>query len=264
MAENYPWSFALGLFVALGFASKLAMAQTQSDLLFEDIRDHTDRIVIPGLSFLIPEGGNEVPPPIPIPSRTVDFFEPITSTISDRFRLNAYQVLVQSDDEIGLPRRPNAILIPASALESFTPLFIAAGSDGDTGTGESDRLTIAAGVYPGFGGTVLFDQIIPENPNGEFVPFGPFVLQFDVEEVGQPGVISDYVDLINIQGFFLSSDNPNDEHYQGPFDGFIIEKNGPEFGKLNYMLNFESDVPEPTAAFLLGIGVLSVGRTRRR
>jgi hypothetical protein len=261
--------------VVLALVPGVARAQN-SDRLFEGITDHTGAPVAPArtLSYTIPEGA-EGPMIFAFPALTVDFYEPLTPpTISDRFHFDPYTVSVQSDDNpAGLPRRPGAILIPFAALETFTGMYIAGGSDGNMPPGpDSDRLTITVGSYAGFAGTTLLDLILPEGgKGGEFAPFGALSVLFDVEEPNegqpgwQPGIVSDYVDILDLTGFFLSSDDPTNPHYQGPPNGIIIEKDAIEWGRLDYRLNFQSDVvPAPGTLLVLGMGMIPALLPARR
>lgn len=260
-----------------GFMLVAGAARGQiSDRLYEGITDHMMAPVAPArtLSYTFPEGA-EGPMFRAFPALTVDFYEPTTPPnlprISDRFHFEPYTVRVESDDTAALPRRAGAILIPFSALETFTAMYIAGGSDGDVipGGPDSDRLTIVFGSYAGFAGTTFLDMILPEAGKGSESATFTFSAFFDVEEPDEgqpgwhPGLISDYVDILDLTGFFLSSDSPGQYDPNMLVNGTITEKlSSPgdpnsEWGRLDYRLNFESDVvPGPGTLLVLGMGLV--------
>jgi hypothetical protein len=248
-----------------------AQANTNSDVVSEVVLDRAGNTVPivnpPPLNFTIPEGTGEAQVIVPVPPRNLDFLEGPGSLPSDRLHIDPYEINVVSDPEAPLTRRPNAILIPASAGEVFLPLSILADSDGDPSGQDSDSIKIFHGFYSGAPNPVpVFSQTVidvtgTEAP--EVIPFTLPAVSFDVEEPpietgGQTGLISDYVDLPSITGFFLSSDNPAD---YGTIlaNGSIIED--PVNGNgISYAVGFTSDVvPEPAAILLLssvGMGLV--------
>jgi hypothetical protein len=276
----------LTLAILLGLILSPAVVRAQpgtaplSDYLQLTITDQTGVDVIPPMFFPIDEppvapDPGEQPIQITIPGVTIDFMEgPVgAQDISDRFQIGPLVVNVWSEDL--LPSRPEAKLIPGSALERFSPLSIVAFSDGENtaGTGVSDTLRISQGGYSGTPGEVVYDEVI-EEPASETMPetldfFVP-PASFDVEEPlfetgGEPGIISDYVDLGDVQGFFVSSDDSGiyltvpDSYIQG------ILMEDPEFGgTMIYTLSFVSDVvPEPCSLILLALGLVGVYSCRR-
>jgi PEP-CTERM motif len=268
---------------ALAFVPRVAFSQsgTQSDLLSEIVLDHNGPaaapdvpLMPPAVSFPIPEGTAEVGLTFTLPGRVIDFRE-VGATgngfISDRLIISPYQVFVQSDDNPGgLPRRTDAVLIPREALESFLPLSIVARSDGEhqnTVDQESDTLTITLGSYgPGTGKVDFFgtlvDPPVPEPPDVTEPDLTHVIhpIRFDIEEPleetgGQPGIISDYVDIMSeIQVKFISSDEPGRYDTGMPVDGFVME-NIETGGGVSYGLVYRSDaVPEPSTMVLGALG----------
>jgi hypothetical protein len=274
---------ALGLTLAVLFLAKPTFAQSgppDSDFLKEYIRDHNApagardvSLAPPAKKYTIPEVVPEGPQVFDFPGRSIGFLEGTTGGLSDLLTISPYQVSVTSDDEIGLMPRLNAIPIPASALERFLLFSIKASSDGDVpgmSNQFSDFLKIKTGIYSTDSGTVEFDGKIPESsdPAAPEPPLLAAILprMYDVYEPGKPGVVSDYVDILTtIQVQFISSDNPADYANLPPAQGFITE-DAELGGRVFYVLGFVSDteVPEPSAIFLLGLGSIALVALHRR
>jgi hypothetical protein len=213
---------------------------------------------------------------ITVPGVTVDFME-LSGTveeISDRFQIGPLDVTVESAD---LVPRSGAKLIPGSALERFLPMRIVAFSDAESaaGTGVSDTLRIFQGGYSDTLGELVYDEMIQEPPS-ETMPetmlsFVTPPAMFDVEEPlfetgGVARVISDYVDLAEAGGFFISSDNPADYVNLPPMEIHVRLIEDPELGgTMIYTLRFVSDVvPEPGSVTLVVVGCgLLLGVVRR-
>ena len=270
------------LCVVLALVPAVTRAQTPSlsDFLAEILTDRNSNPVSGGVSFVIPEGV-EGPVTFNIPALNIDFLE-VTGARSDRFHLDPFTVTVTSDtDPGGLARRPNAILIPAAANETFFPVVFFADSDGNTpGITQpgSDRFRLFVGAFAGNTGMPVFDVTLSEPPDETTAERLGFTLiipsGFDVEEPlsetgGVSGIISDHIDLSPVSGFFLSSDNPSDYANLPPADGTLVED--PVNGNgLNYGLGFISDVvPEPgpmvsVLSSMVAAGWLVFGRSLRK
>jgi hypothetical protein len=270
---------ALAMLAGLALVPRVAPAQgAVSDTLTETIVNASGAIVPfltppgpPAVVVSIPETTGEPPAPILLPPRQFDFIEgagPTQGHISDRLNISQYQVQVQSDDTVGLPRRTaNATLIPASALESFQPVRIVATSDADIGNiTQSDTLTIILGYFGPGTGTTIATILIPETVEGVAetvtVPVPPSF--FDIaESVGTQSIISDYVDVQPFTVSFISSDDLQSSTLT---NGIVLE--GIETGAgVTYSLNFASDtdVPEPASVALMALGMVSfAGLIRRR
>jgi hypothetical protein len=283
--------------VVLSARFAFAQAGAPSDILDEVITDqHGNKITlttsphpivvpIPEGTPANPEGGIVVT----VPPLTIDFHEPSNPTgqnISDRLHLDAYQVTIRSDDEIGLVSRAGSIFIPVDARERFLPVSILAHSDSEQSTANtgSDHLHIVQGAFSGFPGKLFADITLAEpTPDGEDTPprvdFTIPATMYDIAEAGIPGtnpIISDYLDHGPITGYFISSDNQSLYDPALPVDGIVLEDglfatdpNGPNpfyGGDLNFGLRFSSDpeVPEPGSIVLLAAGLASVVVTGRK
>ena len=295
MFRAIPFLFVWAAVVlTAGFAR--AQAGAPSDILDEVITDQHGNTINHPISISIPEpvpGATEAPIVVTVPPLTIDFHNPTSAgqTISDRLHLDSYQVIVRSDDEIGLTPRAGATFIPVAANERFLPVSILTHSDGDnpngtTGT-ESDHLHIVQGFYTGQPAALIkvfadvsFAEPVPEGPDAP--PRFDFAIpasSYDLAEAttGTNSIISDYLDHGQITGYFISSDNPADYDTALPVDGIVLEDglfatdpNGPNpfyGGDLNFALRFSSDteVPEPGSIVLLAMGLALVavkGRTR--
>jgi len=270
--------------IVLSVASiALGQAGAVSDITAEFITDHHGTTIGSPLSYSISESIPPEPGAITqlFPGLTIDFYEPsapgsgVPPQISDRLHIDPYQVTVTSDDENPLASRPGAIVIPASANETFLPFSIFVHSDGDGQASESDHLVITVGYYGPGTGAVVLDLLFPEtpDPSAEGTPFTILGASYDVLEASLTGVtsVSDYFDHSPITGYFISSDNPADYDPNLIPDGIVIEDGlaaDPFYGgDLTYSLGFTSDgnVPEPSSVILLGTGaaaILLLGRRR--
>ncbi|MGA2443401.1 MAG: PEP-CTERM sorting domain-containing protein [Tepidisphaeraceae bacterium] len=289
-----------GMFVSgLTFIPGLARAQSApaSDYLLEILLggQGQDPSQWPGISANITNAQNFSIPETPtegnfiyqanVAARDFDLYEAPPaqySPISDRLHIDPFTVNIESDSDtttgqdIPLPRRPGAVLIPASALESFFPVSVTVTSDGDqSGTGsQSDSIEITQGGYldqvtgTGVTGNVVMNQVIPEpgfDPSSEIVPFTIPAISFDVEEPGSTGgaVISDYVDMPYITGEFISSDFLSDYPPLPNGPNMAIYESAITGGGYDWSMGFSSDVPEPGSIALLG-STLLFGFVRRR
>ncbi len=269
----------LALTVALASVPRVAAAQAgaPSDSVSENVLDSTGAAVPlvapPPVVVMIPETApSELALTVPMPGREINFLESTGAAqlISDRLSISPYELVVQSDDEGGLPARTNAILIPASALETFQPIRIIARSDGEVvGSNQSsDSLTITLGYYGPGTGTVIFSGTISEPTEGVTEASLTAVIPptlFDIDEPpletgGVLGKISDYLDIpAAIQVSFISSDEQGIYANLPPANGAITE-NVEAGGSVVYAVDFISDaVPEPASWMLLSIGLLSAG-----
>jgi hypothetical protein len=258
---------------------RTARAQT-SDSLVEDLFDsNSDPLTITNpQNFSLPEGPNESnATPITIAARDFDMMENST-TISDRLHIDSFTISAPSDtddpttgQDIPLPRRQGATLIPASALENLLPIAIVVSSDGDpTQAGaESDHIKITEGFYGGNTGTVVVDQSLPElaqETASEVYLINIPAIKFDVEEPGSTGgsIISDYVDVSAVTGVFRSSDTQTDypKLTNGP-NAQVMESPG-NGQQLTWDMDFSSDVPEPASMGLLCAASALFLRLRRR
>jgi hypothetical protein len=266
---------AFALFSTLFLVPGIALAQlgSNSDVFYENVVDTVGGVVgmAPSARFVeIPEGAGEAEKVITIPARDFNFREGAwDGPISDRLSISEFQVYIRSDnDPNGLPRRSGAILIPASAMESFQPFKIVARSDAETvgGNGESDSLTIY------LRGIQLYSETIREPTEGAaeaVLSFPILPLQFDIEEpvieAGFPGVISDYFDILTEATVtFTSSDNQS-LFPAIPTASDILELPFANGDTLTYSLEFQSDVvPEPASLILVGVGLASIALVARK
>jgi len=253
----------------------------ESDYLEVTLTDQNGTAVLPALHLPIPEPADPTDPGEPpmtfiIPSVTVDFMEAVgpALTISDRFHVNDIDITVLSAN---LMPRANATRIPGQALERFLPVQIVAFSDGESAAGTnspSDVVRIRTGIWdPTLGpGTLVFDQALTE-PTAEQLdePALNFAVQpilFDVAEPPAEGptgqVVSDYVNMGPVTGFFISSDDPT--HYAGlPPANATLTEDVLKGGSLTYTIRFVSDaVPEPASFGLCSVAVCGLGAIARR
>ena len=265
MRHVLQFCFVLSLLATLALIPGMALAQTRSpnsDTLQEAIDGYFGPGVPPPppISYTIPEAVPEALKVFLFPGREINFLES-SGAISDRLSISPYQVAVQSDDEIGLVPRANAVQIPASALEQFEPLVIVAMSEVD-GFSESDNLRIYTGGFGGDTGTKVFDQT--NTQDGAAEPALAWAIQpvsYDVYEPGNPDVVSDYVDILGtIQVRFISSDDPATYANLPAAQESVFEVPIP----VAVYLTFESDVPEPATMVLLILGAAGVVGILRR
>lgn len=198
---------------------------------------------------------------VQVPGVVINFTDPVeppgtSPPVSDALVVAPFTVTINSDtNPTGFPPRQGAFQVSEKQLIGpFVPLIITIVSDAneEPPAANSDRLTVQ--VIGTQGLNVPLTEATENEPVA--VPF--LGKAFDIKE---DDVVSDQVDLgaISLIGFASDLNPPDLTGLIGPLTLNVPEKTGPNaITEVMYRLEITSDVPEPSALALFGVGAVGL------